>query len=61
VTIGRKNDENWEKVSGIGTVSEMWGLKGGNSAVAFYNEPSVQSWKSGNPRAINSKLEARQS
>lgn len=47
VTIGRENDENWKGISEIGTVSEMWSLKGRNSAVAFYNEPSIQSCKPG--------------
>lgn len=45
VTVGRENDENWNGISEIGTVSEMWSLKGRNSAVAFYNEPSIQSCK----------------
>lgn len=50
MNIGKEQDENEEGISEIGTVSEMWWLKGGNSAVAFYNEPSIQSWKPGNLR-----------
>lgn len=46
-TVGRENDENWKVISEIGPVSEMWSLKGRNSAVAFYNEPSTQSCKPG--------------
>lgn len=49
VRIGREDDQNWEGISENGTVSEMWGLKGGNP-VAFYNAPPTENWKPGDLR-----------